>query len=166
MRLLALLMAAALMAAPVAACAQDAEDPSNIVEVAPEDVEIHAARETARQALPGFWARFDSDPVVRETGLLKVVFPAKGGSTEVMWVRELVRKNGVVTGLLDNVPTLDVGLVTDQPVTVDLSKVVDWGYVRDGKRWGFFTPRLMLKRLPTDQAAELGETFSPTPIEP
>eukprot|EP01030_Chromulinospumella_sphaerica_P016570 gene16570-16385_t len=144
MKPLALLIAAALLAAPLPAFAQS-EDPNNVVQVAQDDVEMNAARERARQSLPGFWTRFDNDAEVRETAVLKLRFPAKDGGLEVMWVRELVRKDGVVTGVLDNEPIMDVGVQPDQRFTLDLSQVVDWGYYRGDKRWGFFTTRLLLE---------------------
>lgn len=166
MKPLALLIAAALLAASLPAFAQS-EDPNNVVQVAQDDVEMNAARERAWQSLPGFWTRFDNDAEVRETAVLKLRFPAKDGGLEVMWVRELIRKDGVVTGVLDNEPIMDVGVQPDQRFTLDLSQIVDWGYYRGDKRWGFFTTRVMLARMPTEKAASLGAaSLSATPIEP
>lgn len=168
MRVLIAIFAAALAFAPLAATAQEAEPDYNFATFKGDDPVLAKARTDAIKSLPQFWLRYDADPVVRETAVVKAEFKSSDGKTEAMWVLIESRKDGVVTGLLANIPVYDVGVRQGDTVTLKEKDLIDWGYRRDGVRWGYFTGRAQYARLPADKKAEAyaDANFSTTPIEP
>ncbi len=174
MRLLSLVLAAALVASPAAAQSGHGAHGATVsasgettISVTPVDPAMQAAYADANASLPTFWALFARDKVVAETGMLKVAFAAKDDvNIEHMWVRDLERKaNGEIWGTLDNAPARDVGYVKGERVRVDAGKIRDWQYARNGRIYGSFTTRALLSRLPKDAAADYRSVLSETPLE-
>ena len=168
MRTLLALIAAAVLLSPLPVLAQPAEEANNVATFSHGDLGMEKAKAEAIRFLPQFWRRYDADPAVREMAVVKAGFRAKDGREEFMWVLVLSRKDGMVTGRLANSPVLEVGVKAGDTVTIDEKRIVDWGYRRDGVRWGFFSGREQIARLSPDKQAEAlaGANFSPTPIEP
>ncbi|NBB16059.1 DUF2314 domain-containing protein [Caulobacter sp. SLTY] len=165
MKPFALLLAAVLVAAPMVAFAQS-EPTENVLNFSEDDRAMNAAIGEARRTLPDFWRRFESDQQVHDSALLKVRFPVKNGGSEYMWVRDISRPGGKITGILDNVPTLDVGVREGDRVTVDPADITDWVYDRGGRRWGGFTIRVHISRLTGERADQIRQVLSDTPVEP
>lgn len=164
MRILALMLAAIMLAAPLPVLAQ--EDPDNVALVHKDDKAMNAARDEARANLPEFWRRFDADDQVRGTAAIKVAF-RDGDETEYMWVGSLRRlPDGKVRGLLNNTPVFVKNVEQGQQVTVDPKDIFDWTYQRGGKAWGHFSTRVLLSRAPAEETAQYEGYFSDTPIEP
>jgi uncharacterized protein YegJ (DUF2314 family) len=171
MRAPILLAVVAMLIAPAEALAQAAApapapapaDRTILVDAADRDLE--AAIDQARAKLPNFWRLFDNDSEVRDTGVLKVGF-RQDNQAEFMWVGSLKREGNRITGRLNNTPTLIDDVAEGQTVTVDPAEIIDWSYSRDGKAWGHFTTRVLMRRLTPAEAAEFDGYFSDTPVEP
>ena len=54
-------------------------------------------------------------------------------------------------------------LVKGSPYRAGSAMISDWGYVRDGRMYGNYTTRVMLKRIPAEQAEGLRKILSPQP---
>lgn len=140
-----------------------ADDP--VVEFSKDDVELNAAIKAARDTLPIFWTLFDTDPVVKDTGILKVSFPIRGGGNEHMWMKDLERRNGVIYGTLDNIPAGDVGHRKGDRIRIDPEQITDWSYFRAGRMYGGYTTRVMVKQAPPEIAEGLLRVLSDRPLE-
>ena len=140
-----------------------ADDP--VVEFSKDDAELNAAIKAARETLPIFWTLFDTDPVVKESGLVKVAFPIRGGGNEHMWLKDLQRRNGAIYGTLDNIPAGDVGHRKGDRIRIDPEQITDWSYFRAGRMYGNYTTRVMVKHAPSATAEELLRVLSDRPLE-
>ena len=142
------------------------ESPENIFTIERDDTEMAAAEATARRSLPDFWKRHETDAEVRETGVVQVKFPTSDNGREDMWVSDLKRAGGKITGILANEPVAVPSLKSGQTVTVDPANIIDWGYRRSGLRYGYFTARLLVSRMSPEEAKQFGGEFAATTIEP
>jgi uncharacterized protein YegJ (DUF2314 family) len=157
------------LAAPAAlpAAAQGTADP--IVRFEAGDPEMAAAIAAARKTLPAFLAAtLDAEGYGPDDGYLKVAFPVQHPEmeTENIWVGPFRRfPDGVFVGLLANDPHAMPGLRNGDRVEFDQAMIVDWNLAAGGgKVWGDYTTRVVVGRLPEDQAAPLRARFSDPPV--
>jgi len=127
--------------------------------------ELNAARQEALKTLPVFWSKFYGKPVDVSDFAVKVEFAVPEGGSEGIW-GEPIRQTSdeVVVRLLndgDRLPDLKFGAEVRAP----LSKIWDWTYTKDGKMYGHFTTRVLLKEATPEQRAQAEGMFSPTPLE-
>lgn len=122
-----------------------------VVSVSDEDPEMNAAIAAARRTLPDFLKVVDKPPPdVRDVSFK---FPLDGW--EHIWVTNVSRRGNVLVGELDNEPVAK-GYRLGQHVEVPLEQVSDWSYRgADGVMRGHRTTRLLLARLPADEAAQI-----------
>ena len=147
--LAALALAFALCVSPLAVLAQD----SSYIKLPNEDPEMAAAKAKARATLGHFWQKFEN-PGAGERGFaLKVALPYGQNSTEHIWTKDIERKDGKITAVINNVPRDVKGVQLGQRIEVADAQISDWLYLRGDKMVGNFTILPMLKRLPPEQAA-------------
>ena len=148
LRVLALCVLAGL-ALPCAAAAQD----SSYIKVPNQDPEMEDAKAKARATLGHFWEKF-ANPGPGEDGFaIKVALPYGDNNTEHIWTRDIERKDGKISAVINNVPR-DVKTVRlGQRIDVADAQISDWLYMRSGKMVGNYTMRPLLKRLPPREAA-------------
>jgi uncharacterized protein YegJ (DUF2314 family) len=149
-RLLHALLAALLtFAAPTAAPAQD----SSYIKVPNEDHEMNEAKDKARASLAHFWEKF-ANPGPDEAGFaIKVALPYGRNSTEHIWTKDIERKDGKISAVINNAPR-DVKTVSlGQRIDVADAQISDWMYMRADKIVGNYTMRPLLKRMPPQDAA-------------
>lgn len=133
-----------------------------VVGYSAEDQAMNQAVAEARRTLPAFWSaqRMGGG----ERFQLKAEFSGPN-STEHMWVSDVERRDGRLTGILQNepydIPTMHKG----DRVTFDESQVSDWSYIKDGQMWGAYTTRVMVEQMPPEEAKEWREFLSPNPVE-
>lgn len=137
------------LAAPAAVLAQD----SSYIKVPNEDQEMSEAKDKARASLEHFWEKF-TNPGPDDTGFaIKVALPHGRDSTESIWAKDIERKDGKISAVINNVPR-DVKTVRlGQRIEVADGQISDWMYMRAGKIVGNYTMRPMLKRMPPQDAA-------------
>ena len=64
-------------------------------------------------------------------------------------------RDGRFEGAIDNEPGIVSNVTIGQQWGVDKSEVSDWMYLRDGKVYGNYTLRPLMKSMPEDQAARI-----------
>jgi|EndMetStandDraft_3_1072993.scaffolds.fasta_scaffold50294_4 uncharacterized protein YegJ (DUF2314 family) len=143
---LAVMMA---LAGPTASEAQD----SSYIKVPNADPEMEAAKAQARASLGHFWEKFAA-PGADEGGFaIKVALPYGANSTEHIWTKDIERKEGRISAVINNVPR-DVKTVRlGERIEVAEAQISDWMYLRAGKMVGNYTMRPLLKRMPPQDAA-------------
>ncbi|WP_196140817.1 DUF2314 domain-containing protein [Aliikangiella sp. G2MR2-5] len=107
---------------------------------------IEAASEAARQKLPELKSRFNAGLEVGEQLSLKAPFKTRSGENEWMWVEVVSWKEGVVKGILRNVPRDIPTLNRGDEVTIFQNDVFDYiFYNKDGTSQGNKTGELIQK---------------------
>lgn len=149
--LIALLLALCVSASPSAAQPQRPH-PSrpDVVDVQAGDPVMAAAVARARAELPDFY-RHLANPGADERNFA-VKFDLDG-TGEMIWAGALRRENGRLSGALGNRP-LNPAYRLGQRVDIPESAIIDWGYVRGTRTQGHHTTRVILDRMPPEQAAE------------
>lgn len=143
---------AAVICCLVASTNGSAQD-TRIVDVPTGNAEMREATAKARDTLAVFWQKFES-PGPNEDGFaLKVAFPTGGTSNEHIWVGDLKREPGSITGIILNVPSHPKVPRQGQRVSIDETRISDWMYRRAGKIVGNYTMLPLLKRMPPQDAA-------------
>ena len=131
---------------------------------ADDSAALSAARAEALATLPVFWSKFYArSPDLSEFGV-KIELPTTDGGSEAIWgvpVREA--KDEVVVRLLNDGERLPLKFGAE--VRAPESKIWDWTYTKDGKAFGHFTTRVLLKQATLEQRAQAEGMFSPTPLE-
>jgi len=143
--------------------AQIIDQGDNIVDFAGDDAEMSAAKLRARQTLPTFWRHLASHPEMEHD--LKVGMPTTGGSLEHIWVGDIKDEGNKIAGRLVNDPVDLAGLSMGSPVTFTRDQITDWAYVKDGKLYGHYTTRVVVKHLDPAEAAQLNAMLSQNPVE-
>jgi uncharacterized protein YegJ (DUF2314 family) len=146
-------LALALLAAPVAAQAQDG-DPGHdkIFDIARGNAEIAAAITRARAELPGFFTRTAAPGPGESYFLIKYdLIPEEG--REFIWAEVVRREAGATVAKLVNNPR-DPRFRRSQEVRVPDAEVIDWSYAKDGKTViGAYTTRALLATMSPQDAA-------------
>ena len=137
------------LAAPGAAVAQD----SSYIKVPNEDQEMNEAKDKARASLEHFWEKF-TNPGPDDTGFaIKVALPYGRNNTEHIWTKDIERKDGKISAVINNVPRDVKTVQLGQRIEVADAQISDWMYMRAGKIVGNYTMRPLLKRMPPQDAA-------------
>jgi uncharacterized protein YegJ (DUF2314 family) len=160
MKLAVALLAAAFAGGAVAAQQgkpRDNTDGGTIVDVQHGDPEMAAAVRRSRAELPAFYARMAA-PGPGESGFMVKYDILPGDGAELIWAGDLDRSRTPMTGRLANQPER-VPLQRGDQVTIPEDAIVDWSYVRGGVLEGAYTQRLIVDRMPPDQAAQWRREF-------
>jgi uncharacterized protein YegJ (DUF2314 family) len=115
------------------------------------DPEMNRAIEKARGSLSAFWTHY-SNPGPGEKGFALKVRLDEGSKHEHFWLVALERRGDQIFGKIDNDPNLIHNYKYGQVIQVELDRISDWMYFRDGKIVGNETLRPLLKRMPKAQA--------------
>ena len=131
------------------ATAQD----SSYIKLPNQDAEMEEAKANARATLSHFWDKLAGPGTGEEGFALKVALPYGENNTEHIWSKDVERRNGKISVVINNVPR-DVKTVrAGQRIEVADSQISDWMYLRNGKIVGNYTMRPLLKRMPPQDAA-------------
>jgi uncharacterized protein YegJ (DUF2314 family) len=146
------LIGAALFLAFAAAGAARAQD-SSYIKIPNRDPEMEAAKAKARATLGQFWEKLERPGPGEEGFALKVSLPYSPRDTEHIWTKDVERKDGKITAVINNRPR-DVKTVRlGQRIEIREDQISDWMFVRNGKMVGNYTLRPMLARMPPADAA-------------
>lgn len=148
---------------PPSAGQRPADDP--VTMIPDSDREMKAAVAEALRTLPIFWSLYETDQQVRLTGKLKVGFPFGKDGREHMWLHDIRREGGAITGVLENIPEAPMAIRKGDRVPIDPAEISDWSYSRDGRLFGNFTTRAMLKYLEPELVRQLRDLLSDRPLE-
>jgi uncharacterized protein YegJ (DUF2314 family) len=129
----------------------------------PGDAAIEAAIAQARETLPTFWrvlAEGDASDCH-----LKVGLTTPNGAIEHLWIKPAERREDKVIGRLVSEPLDLEDVMIGSEVAVDLDRISDWAYIRNGRMFGAFTQRAMLHQIKPSARRRLAAALSPTPLE-
>jgi uncharacterized protein YegJ (DUF2314 family) len=141
----------ALASAAIAAAQQE----PRVIMVPEKDPEMAAAIVQGRATLPRFWQTVDKPQPNEEGFALKVGLPTDSGGSEHIWANRIERKDGKIFGTINNVPKDLSKIRLGQRIEIPEPLISDWMYHRSGKIVGGYTIRVLLKRMPPDEADRL-----------
>jgi uncharacterized protein YegJ (DUF2314 family) len=116
-----------------------------------EDAGMSAAIREARASLPEFWKALAHPAPGESDFTLKVEIAGRNG-TEHFWLTGITRKGGVIAGIIDNEPVQVHTVRMGQRYEFKEDRISDWMFYRYGKMVGNRTARVLVKRLPRDEA--------------
>jgi uncharacterized protein YegJ (DUF2314 family) len=76
------------------------------------------------------------------------------GETEHFWLTDIVYRNGKFEGVIGNEPGIVTNVKFGQKWTAKKSEISDWMFMRDGKMYGNYTIRPLLKTMSEEEAAK------------
>jgi uncharacterized protein YegJ (DUF2314 family) len=149
------LLAAALL---LAACSGESEDVRYQKDVA-------AASEEARGKLAWYWEHFEAPEIDEYDFTLKVALPRRDGKegTEDVWVQNIAQGDSYLEGELMVDPEFLGPLREGAAVEFNEAQVIDWAFLRGEELIGHYTTRVMLPRMPEEQAEGLRSMFGENP---
>jgi uncharacterized protein YegJ (DUF2314 family) len=139
---------------PQAGCGSSKSKPENFSAVADDDPEMLAAIARARKSLPEFWTKLERPSNGEGDFSLKVRIKDEHG-TEHFWVTNLNRRNGTITGVINNDPEIVHSVKIGQQITVPESDISDWMYLRNGKIYGNETVHALYKTMSPEELAQI-----------
>ena len=142
--LASLLLAAAASPLPAA-------EPKEIFQVEASDPEMNTAKAKAVASLPTFY-RALAAPAADEGEFMIKFDIVPGPEAEFVWANRLDRSSRPMTGILLNTPEHSSAKPGDR-VKIAEADIVDWTYRKSGVMQGGFTNRVLLGRMPADEAA-------------
>jgi uncharacterized protein YegJ (DUF2314 family) len=135
------------------------EDDPPIVDVPRADAEMNAAIAHARETLPTFWASYDAPKQTEYGHCLKVRF-AGDGYVEHIWMADVEKlPDGTYSGRFSNDPNDLPGKKMLDEAEFEQASITDWMFMRNGKIVGGETIRVVLKRMPKEDADLLRADF-------
>jgi uncharacterized protein YegJ (DUF2314 family) len=117
-----------------------------VTSVAEDDSEMNAAIAKARASLPSFWQKFDHPGPGETDFALKVAIKDSNG-TEHFWLVDLERKDGNITGTINNDPEIVKTVKDGDRIPIPEADISDWMYMRNGKMVGNHTVRALFKSM-------------------
>jgi uncharacterized protein YegJ (DUF2314 family) len=147
---------AAIGLALAAAAPATAQEPgqSNIIQVESGDPEMNAAIARAVSELPDFFRHLASPGDGEQRFLVKFdIIP--GDEAEFVWAGALDRSTTPMRGTLLNQPEWIDGFEVGQRVEIPDDRIIDWSYFRGRVLQGAYTQRVLLDRMPPEDAARL-----------
>jgi uncharacterized protein YegJ (DUF2314 family) len=125
------------------------------------------ARRDAQRSLPDFWEHWASPSETEFDFRLRVrLAPIPGARERVdVWVEEIERGSGseLSAALAQTLPEL-APLKRGDRLSFDETMIADWAFFREEELLGHYTTRVLLPRLPTDQAEALRSVLSEHPL--
>lgn len=135
--------------------------------VNPTDRAAATAEAEAKRSLPTFWSKYDARAPGYSNFVLKVRLPAdEPEAFEVIWARVVRQEPGAIVVKLANVPVAMSALHLGSEVVVQPDQIADWSYELNGKAYGHFITRVVMKDFEPNERAELEAYLAPTPLEP
>jgi uncharacterized protein YegJ (DUF2314 family) len=126
-------------------------DENEIIDIHETDVEMNTAMLKANQSLSTFIERFNNPHEGDSNFALKVMVSDEYG-VEHFWVTDLEITETGFSGFISN-DAKTVKLVSmGQKVNFSQDIITDWSYDNNGVKQGAFTLKVLLKRMPKEQA--------------
>jgi uncharacterized protein YegJ (DUF2314 family) len=156
------LIVSRMFAAVVAVCIVSGAAFAQTTSVSRQNEAVNAAIAKAQQSLPVFFARLASPQRGDTDFQIKIRFDtSRPPAGEHVWARDIVRDGDKVTATIATRPNDIPNLKQGQRVTVPLSQVTDWLYVRDNKYHGAYTVRALLPYMKPEEAEEMRNSLAP-----
>jgi len=121
------------------------------------------AQNSDSQTLPEFWRiKDESDPAYSDFSF-KIAMQTWDDSLEHIWVSDVSRDGGEFKGFLSNDPVKVSGFKYGDEVTFTEADISDWQYIKDDQMYGHYTTRVLVSRLPAEQAVSYLILFGENP---
>ena len=128
-----------------------------------DGADMDRAIEAAKETLPIFWAWHETRSDDPNDCALKVQYDAIGAEGEHIWLIDIRRTGELVTGLVGSEPERVPSLKLWDITVIDVDRISDWTFRKDGLHYGHFTTRVMAAAYP-DVLASYMPDISPTPL--
>lgn len=133
------------------------EEEPDIYEVKDEDKAMNNAIATARQSLHMFKDALNSGADSLQSFSLKVRYDAPDGYGEHIWLNEVSLKDGVYSGIVNNVPDVITEVKFGDTVTVNNDHISDWMYLANNKLRGGYTLRAIMEKMSPEERKKMQE---------
>lgn len=125
---------------------------NKVMSVLSEDEQMNAAIRKARASLADFWRSYESPGANEGDFALKVAIQGNG-ATEHFWLTRIKRDGDKLSGVISNQPQTVKTVKLGQTYEFTQDMISDWTFKRNGKLVGNETMRVLLPRMPAEQAA-------------
>ncbi|MHC2070240.1 YegJ family protein [Bremerella sp. T1] len=126
--------------------------PETLVQDGYDEKEMDAAIAKAQATVDEFIEKLES----HDGESFAVKAPIEDGKkVEHFWVTGVKFDNGQFTGTIDNDPGIVSNVQAGQEWTIAKGDISDWMYMRNGKIYGNYTMRPLLKTLPPEEAEKM-----------
>jgi uncharacterized protein YegJ (DUF2314 family) len=123
--------------------------PDTLVEDGYDQEEMEAAISRARSELPRFLEAFTS----KAGADFSVKVPIRDGEdTEHFWMIDIRLDGNEFVGKIGNEPGTVTTVKFGQEYRIKKDEISDWMYMRDGKMYGNYTMRPLLRTMPKEEA--------------
>jgi len=155
--LIGLLLAAAAAAGTAAVAAQKQDQPEQTYDFDRSDPVMNAAKRRGIETLPSFYARLASPGPDEDNFMVKFdILP--GEPVEYVWAGQLDRSTRPMTGVLTNQPRQGPHRMGER-VPIREADIIDWIYRRGRVFQGGFTERVVIDRMPPEEARRQRESL-------
>jgi uncharacterized protein YegJ (DUF2314 family) len=131
------------------ACGESENKPDTLIESGFDEQEMDAAIARARKEVGTFIAEL-SKPT-GENHAIKIPI-ADNGEIEHFWLIDVSYRNGQFEGVVNNEPGMVSNVRMGEKRKVNEARISDWMFMRDGKMFGNYTLRPLLKTMPEQEA--------------
>jgi uncharacterized protein YegJ (DUF2314 family) len=140
---------------PKAQAPGKSEENDGIIGVRSDDAEMNAAIARGRASLADFFRRLASPRPGDSEFMVKFDIDPTDGA-EYVWAEDLDRSGRVMTGTLINQP-IHTGDRLGDRVSIPEARIIDWSYRIGRVTQGGYTNRVLLERMPAEDAASYRE---------
>jgi uncharacterized protein YegJ (DUF2314 family) len=135
---------------PFLSSCSDSGQKDKVISVAEDDPDMTAAIAKSRSLLPQFWQVFDNREH-GETGFCLKVKITDKGKAEHFWAVNVERKDGQIFGTINNDPEFVHNVKLGDRIPIPEKDISDWLYMRNGKMFGNYTLRVLLKQMSSSE---------------
>jgi uncharacterized protein YegJ (DUF2314 family) len=132
-------------------CCSCSKSPDTLIKGGYDQQEMDAAIARARSEVDSFIAEMSKG---NGTDFAVKVPIEDKGETEHFWLTDIVYRNGKFEGIIGNDPGMVTNVKSGQKWSAKKSEISDWMFMRDGKMYGNYTMRPLLKTMPEEEAAK------------
>ena len=125
------------------------ETPSTLATGGFDEKEMETAIADARKNIDRFLAELKKP--TGDSHAVKVPI-VDGEHTEHFWMSDLQVVGGEFRGVINNEPAKVSNVKLGQSWSIKINEVSDWMYMKDGKIFGNYTLRPLLKNMPAEEA--------------
>lgn len=130
------------------ACSAFAKEPETLIRGGFDQKEMDKAIARARKEVDSFIKELAKPK--GENHAIKVPITDKNG-TEFFWLTEVKYKDGTFEGTINNEPGIVKNVKMGERRKVKKADVADWLFLREGKMYGNYTVRPLMKTMPKEE---------------
>ena len=130
-------------------CCSCSKRPNTLIEGGYDEQEMDAAIARARKEVDSFITELSNRNGTDFAVKARIV---DKDEIEHFWLTDIVYRNEKFEGVIGNEPGLVTNVKFGQKWSVKKSEISDWMFMREGKMYGNYTVRPLLKTMPQDKA--------------